>query len=169
MKKRFLKIALFSIVLVITFIVIRPYFSASPSIQNMLFENINDYNTMAEIYYNDFLKHDDSFLAYARYYEENDEYVVRCYSKEHEHKIVLSDYEYLACQNVINTFRLDGHPLEFIYVYDSFVVFGIANASETLIYSADNKRPSYVNSPKEKKQWFNIRKVTDNWYYAFNS
>lgn len=168
-KKRFLKIIPFFIILVIIFAAVFSFLPAPKHIKNMLLNNKNDFVSIANIYYEDFKKHDDPFLAYSLCYKDNGKNLIRCHANGHEHEIILSDREYLAFQNIINKFQLDKHSLEFIYVYDSFVVFGIINKRESLIYSANDKRPLYVNSPDENPKWFNIRKVTDNWYYAFQS
>lgn len=166
MKKKIFKFSLIFIILVITCVSIYSFLPAPKYVKEMFRRYQNEYTLIADICYKDYQKHDNTFVGYSPgYKKDNKEYYIHCYLDEHE--LELNEQEYAALSKVISDFNLDNHPLEFIYAYDGFVTFGIANKRESLIFSVYGTRPSYVNSPDEGHQWFNIRKITDNWYFAF--
>lgn len=78
----------------------------------------------------------------------------------------LTPYQKQAFDTVKSIFRLDHHGLENIFVNDNFVVFGIENGRASFIYSLSDKKPDFVNSPKEENENIFVEKIDDKWYYA---
>ena len=81
-----------------------------------------------------------------------------CYSMTQEQKQIFSD--------VKSVFILDHHGLEYLYVNDYFVSFGINNGRCSFIYSPYNKKPDFVNSPEFDESNIYVEKIMDNWFYA---
>ncbi len=56
-----------------------------------------------------------------------------------------------------------------VYVYDTFVSFCSGDDKSTVIYSEEDKWPSYVSYPGEdrRKRAKTIAKITDHWYKAY--
>ncbi len=168
MKLKPLKIILLIIVIFGVFVIALWNLSPPQHIKDILIPNEGDYTQIAEIYYEDSQKYTDLILAYSPCYENADgEFLIHCYSLKHD--IVISADAYRAFQIVNGSFRLDKHQLERVYVYDTFVTFGIENGRESFIYSVEGKKPSYVNNPNEESKRNRIRKITDHWYYACSS
>lgn len=168
MKKKLIIIGVIGIVLIIIgvlYLKSQPY---SEAIWNMVLDNEEEYTTTALIYYEDFQQQDAEILKYSTIFQQTDgTYVMNCYPELfHMRKIVLSDTEGASGMVVRDSYYLDKNPWTGVYVYDEFVTFGNFTGRESLIYSIDGTRPSYVNCPNEDFDRIWVHKITDNWYHA---
>ena len=80
----------------------------------------------------------------------------------------LTDEQKNSLRIVEETFSLDHHTLESLYVTDNYVIFNIVNGRATFIYSVDNSKPTFVNTPKEDSQYIYVEKIVEHWYFACN-
>ena len=91
-----------------------------------------------------------------------------CLSSPYQHDLIFSDEIYEKYKKMNNNFRVDKSSLAHIEVWNSLVIFGIESGRASIIYSADDKKPEYVNggtdTDKEKDNY--IEKITDNLYYG---
>lgn len=79
-----------------------------------------------------------------------------CYNNDQYYS--LNSKQKQAFNTVKSIFRLDHHGLENIFVNDNFVVFGIENGRASLVFSLSDKKPDFVNSPKEENEHVFIEK-----------
>lgn len=156
--KKYLKYGLFVIAVLIIIIIWNRNKPAPERIRNMLLDNKDAYDAVARLYYNDYQTHHAGIVAYGWSY---------CIT--YDHKILLTDEDYLNIQKVADSYNLDNKSWEGVYVYDTFVAFCIVNGRESLVYSVEDKRPTYINRPDDKDKHVTVRKITDHWYYAYDS
>lgn len=161
--KKYIKIGMIVLLFILILIIWIRNLPAPKHIRNMVLDNKNDYETIAKICYEDYQKHTMRKLVYLS--EKNS----GIYCIEYNYYIILNDSERVGYQNVYDNFNLDGKPLEYFCVYDTFVSFCIVNGRESIIYSVDDKRPSYIKGPGERKKKIAIRKIKKHWYYAYDN
>ncbi len=89
-----------------------------------------------------------------------------CYDNKEYYS--LTDEQKNSLKMVEEKFRLDHQSLEDISVTDNYVVFKIVNGRASFIYSIDDSKPKFVNTPKEDSQHIYVEKIVDNWYFACN-
>lgn len=87
-----------------------------------------------------------------------------CYHNQEHYS--LNQEEKQAVITVTSVFYLDHHGLDWLFVNNNFVVFGIANGRASFIYSLSGKKPDFVNSPKFNEHNIWVEKITDKWFYA---
>lgn len=155
--KKYFKFGLFVFAFLSIVIIWSTTRPAPEYIQDMVLNNKNDYDTMARLYHNDYQTHNAGIVAYAW---------SSCLT--YDHKIILTDEESLSMQKVTDSYYLDKNSWDRVYVYDTFVTFGNINGRESLVYSVEDKRPSYINSPDEKDKHVAVKKITDHWYYVYD-
>lgn len=90
----------------------------------------------------------------------------KMYCYECDTYIALAENQIVAAKAVERSFGLDHTSLDAIRVYENFVSFGVVTGRASFIYSENNKKPSFVNSPDESGKKPFVKKITDNWYYA---
>lgn len=133
----------------------------------VVLEYEDDYNCVAMVYYNDYLKYGpkegEKYAVYSGLYNGR---ILR-YS-DPEHQIELTDEELVCFQNVYNSYRLDDQPWERVVVYDGFVAFSNVNGRVSIVYSVNDERPKYVNGPLKAPgyNYVGCKKITDHWYYV---
>lgn len=173
MKKNFLYIglivtALLSLILVII-LWYQSNYTAPENIRNMILEHEDDYTKIAEIYYNDYQNRDANEIAYSAASPSGESYTISSYDElPNIRKISLNETESASAQSVENSYWIDESIWERVYVYDVFVSFSNIRGRESLVYSVDGTRPSYVNSPSDEGKFDHIwvHKITDNWYHV---
>ncbi len=168
MKKKLITIGIIVIALIAIFIIwlLAPT-PASESIQNMVLENEPDYTITALIYYKDYQQQDADVLKYSTVTQTEGTYVIICYPELFNiRKIILSDTDGTSGMVVCDSYYLDKQPWSGVYAYDGFVSFGNFTGRESLVYSIDGTRPSYVNCPYENFERIWVHKITDNWYHV---
>ena len=166
MKKNILKIGLPCLIIAIAAIAIIWNSFAPDFIKDIVIPNEEAYTVLAEMYYSN-SQGTDGVISYSPCYgNDKKEFLIHCYSSQKD--IVITDNQYQAFKVVNDSFELDDHSLSRIYVYDTFVTFGIENGRESLIYSVDGKKPTYVNTPNDKQSHCKIKKISTNWYYAIS-
>ena len=89
-----------------------------------------------------------------------------CYNSEGQSYYSLTQEQKLEFMIVKSVFRLDHQGLSNLFVNNYFVAFGIANGRASFIYSPYNKKPDFVNSPKEDNDNIFVERITNNWFYA---
>lgn len=157
-----LSIVIVIIVLIAAFL----KFAEKPAVsyeKSMLLDNQNVFETAAQACIEYELE--DRVSGEVRIYDVD----VDCnnlHSFHHKKDYSLTQEQKQAFQTVDSIFRLDHQGLENIFVVDDFVVFGIVNGGASVIYSASDEKPNFVNSPNEKNEHIFVEKITYNWYYA---
>lgn len=167
MKKKLITIGIIVIALITIFIVWifnQPY---SESIWNMVLENEEDYTSTALIYYEDFQQQDEDILRYSEPLSNSSTIgKIFCYDEQDNiREIVLNETETTSALSVYESYLLDDHFLTGVVVYDGFVSFCNQGGRESLVYSIDGTRPSYLRSPDENYDRIWVHKITDNWYH----
>lgn len=161
--KKYLKYGLFVIAVLIIIIIWNRNKPAPERIRSMLLDNKDAYDAVARLYYNDYQTHHAGMLSYSG----GNSSRISC--DMYHHEIVLTDEECLNMQKVAASYYLDEQFWERVYVYDTFVAFCNINGRESLVYSVEDKRPTYINRPDDKDKHVTVRKITDHWYYAYDS
>lgn len=136
-----------------------------PPFTGLLLNHGEAYNQTVQLIYDDFQKCECSGHGY--WFTQKEEYAnVSCEDKFKT--ILVNDSEYAYFQTVKNTFRVYKRGLDFISVNGNYIVFGIVTGRGSLIYSVNDEKPNFINSPgdKENYKWSRVRKVTDNWYFV---
>lgn len=130
-------------------------------------KNLDACNKLAEIYYEDYKKNNtDSILQYSLI----ESGVIYCNSWDYY--IMLSDEYNEICEEAVKSFRKSEavSNIYHIYAYDTFVSFCGGDNKKSVIYSAEDKWPSYVSCPDEtfgKNRSRIILKITKHWYKAY--
>lgn len=125
-------------------------------------ENEDEYTQIAGLYYEDFQKYEVDELAYS--FGESGK--IFCHNDVYEHELILDMEQTTACETIFNSYYLDDNYVERVYVYDKYVSFCNIIGRESLVYSVDGTKPSYVNSPDDRFERIKVMKITDNWYYV---
>lgn len=162
--KKYIKISL--VILLVLFILVIWYrnIPAPKRIKNMVLDNRMDYETIAKICYNDY----KNYYNYSNLtYSGGQSGELRCITLDYY--IELNYSESASFQKIYDSFLLDNKTLECIRVYDTFVSFCIVNGRESIVYSAENKRPSYINNPNDKNKHIAVEKIADHWYYVYDN
>ena len=131
-------------------------------------ENQKSYSTIAQLIYNNYieknLSEDRLYLITERsvgYYDKE--------SPDISPNIIYLDLtkeQSEMAKRIFDSYRLDKHSLDSVWVNKGFVCFGNINGRNSLIYSADDVEPNFVNRPSEKVEHVYIEKICDHWYYA---
>ncbi len=167
MKKRIIFIGIIVIALITIFIVwlLAPT-PAPKSINDMVLNNEEDYTSTALIYYKDFQKQNTDMLRYSRVAFIDGTYEIYCYPELSDiYKIELNETEGISAMTLHDCRLLDDQPIAGVIVYDGFVSFCNEGGHESLVYSVDGTRPSYLHDPDEDFDRIWVHKITDNWYY----
>ncbi|MBP3326468.1 MAG: hypothetical protein J6L77_08645 [Coprococcus sp.] len=156
-------IALIVLITVIIMIIYNRNHHVSKYKEQEFLKNLDAYNKLAEIYYEDYKKNNtDSILHYSLIEED----VIHCYSYNYD--IELSDEEVEIGQIALKELvaYMTRSSLYDVYVYDTFVSF-CEGGKEWIIYSAKDKKPSYIiRTESSSKASIIITKITDHWYEA---
>lgn len=162
--EKYKKIGLVVLAVLLIIVIWNRYRPASKRIKDKFLESLNDYNIMAEIYYEDYQKHSTRIMKYTNAESDN----IYCY--DYGYEIILSDEEIASCKRACEAYRrLLGRSTDGANVYDTFVSFGIAMAGVPIVYSAKDKRPSYINHPDDGVKPVIVEKITDHWYYVHDN
>lgn len=157
-------IALLALMTVIVIIIYNRNHHVSKYEEEEFLKNLDAYNELAAIYYEDYKKNNtDSILHYSLIEED----VIHCYSYNYD--IELSNEEAEIGQIALKELvaYMTRSSLYDVYVYDTFVSF-CEGGKEWIIYSAKNKKPSYIiRTEASSKASIIIVKITDHWYQAF--
>ncbi|SFX39722.1 hypothetical protein [Ruminococcus sp. XPD3002] len=131
--------------------------------KQILLDNQSAYNTLVQVCLSDFdtVKDSSSICTYSI---SKDNQSLLCYNSEKT--IHLNSVQKQAAKVVNDTFRLDKHSLEYLRVTSDNVIFAIANGRASFIYSKDDVKPNFVNTPNEKNGKIYIEKMADNWYFV---
>ncbi len=120
----------------------------------------------------DFDEYGDDFKAVAEYCREFFEghsegyigYNYGYYLSYDGERISLPSDVNKSVQKIAYAFDNEGY-LDSIRYHENRISFQISNGQYALVYSFDDKKPAFVNSPEEK--WsISVRKIEDNWYHA---
>lgn len=153
------------LILVIAFffkIGIKPKISYKKS---MLVDNQNSFETAAKICMNYYKENEDTDDVWL-FSISTDMNNLHCYNNNEHCLYSLTQEQRETFITVKSVFRLDHQSLEYLYVNNDFVVFGIINGRASFIYSPYNKKPDFVNSPKGDEDNIFVEKITNNWFYA---
>lgn len=77
--------------------------------------------------------------------------------------ISLNEQEQKDLNIVESQFKDKDAKLEAIYVYKNRVSFETHNGIYTLVYSPDDKKPTFINKPDEDTD-FRVKKIGKCWY-----
>lgn len=164
--KKYYKIILVVIAVLIIVVLYKRYLPASKGFRDFFFKNLNDYNTMAEIYYEDYQKENTSEVLIYTDAETGSIYRYRMYVNNIE--IVLDEKEIASCERACMNYReLIGESIDAVAVYDTFVSFEMRYGYCSIVYSVEDKRPFYINSPNSKDKNVIVRKIANHWYYVY--
>lgn len=122
----------------------------------------DSYTEIAKLIYNDYTKnHFDGIYSYGI---NSNKTRIFCYSSNNN--LILNNSEYKSLNKILDNFRLDKHSLSRIYAYNKFITFGTESGRASFVYSANDTRPQYVNTPDDNMNHIYIEKIMDNWYYV---
>lgn len=138
----------------------------------MLNDNKEDYERIAEMCLEDFLKYEEEKVFYV-YLKNDGQFRGTFYTsegKDLERCFSISEDETISYYNVEESYDKErgylGGPLELIDVYDTFVSFGNMSGGGAIIYSLNDTKPQYLSYPDEDLKGVVVRKITKHWYYA---
>ncbi|MBP3326467.1 MAG: hypothetical protein J6L77_08640 [Coprococcus sp.] len=156
-------------IVVILFMIIKIYRDhphVSEYEEKEFLKNVDACNRLAEIYYDDYKKNNTDLILT---YECIESGTIHCYSYNYDIRISSEDEEIF--RKALENFRKNEfiNAIYSVYVYDTFVSFCDGDDKESVIYSAEDKWPSYVSYPggDRRKRSKNIIKITDHWYKAY--
>ena len=157
------------IIVVILLIIIKIYRDhphVSEYEEKEFLKNVDVCNRLAEIYYDDYKKNNTDLILT---YECIESGTIHCYSYNYDIRISSEDEEIF--RKALENFRKNEfiNAIYSVYVYDTFVSFCDGDDKKSVIYSAEDKWPSYVSYPggDRRKRAKIIVKITDHWYKAF--
>lgn len=142
---------------------------AVPSRKKDFLSCVKEYTQVAKFYYDDFQKYDTDCLYYFTLNQTtnmgND---VACITQGYEHKLKLSNSIYNSFIKIEESYYLDKSYLESVDVYKGFVSFCNVNGRSSYVYSVNDNKPKYINSPNASNanERLYISKICDNWYYV---
>ena len=162
--KKYIKIVVIIFIMMMIIIIYNRNRHVSKNTRDEFLMNLDDYNTMAEIYYNEYQKYNTGILTYS----DAEDGKIYCYNYSYE--IVLNDEDTTSCKNACEAYRrLLGRSTDGANVYDTFVSFGMPDGRRAIVYSAKDKRPSYINHPDDGVKPVIVEKITDHWYYVHDN
>lgn len=143
------------------------FLSPHPAIsynKELFLENKSYYNDVATICKENYKK--SKFTDVVSFEPSSDVESLYCYNNKEYYP--LTDEQKNSVKIVEEEFLLDHQSLEALTVTDTYVVFNIVNGRASFIYSDDNSKPEFVNTPKEDSKRIYVEKIVDNWYFACN-
>lgn len=162
--KKYKKIGIIILIIILIMIIYNRNLRVSKNTKDEFLMNLDNYNTMAEIYYNEYQKYNTGVLKYSN----AEDGKIYCYNYSYE--IVLSDEDTTSCKNACEAYRrLLGRSIDTADAYDTFVSFGMADGRRAIVYSAKDKRPAYINHPDDGIKPVIVEKITDHWYYVHDN
>lgn len=168
MKKKIVDFILVMIPALIIFAAACESVPAPESIKKQVKSLEEEYTTVAKLCYDHYRMSGDTdakeLYAYGLSRDKDGRYSLYCW--QHDEILSMSNLEYFSLYEVAEDFYLDHHSLDHIYAYKGFVTFGIPNASTTLIYSVDGKRPFRLDEYYQRSRVCSITRINDHWYYA---
>lgn len=131
--------------------------------------NVKDF----DIYYKDFQTLVDVAKRYESETEKSNEHFLLAeykkgvlYLNYQGKRINLSEEEFKSLNNIPKAFQCKDALFYGIGIYKNRISFNIHGSHYyALVYSADNSKPTYVNTPDENDDVF-VKKVRDNWYHV---
>lgn len=132
-------------------------------------ENVIDnsaaYIVLSQVYINDFKEHNSNTrYDYSKGYKNDDGYFIKCYTGEYA---LYLESEIFNCSKTIeNTYYVDEQLWEYVRVNENFVVFGNVNGRASIIYSANDIKPSFVDDPNSIDEHIYVEKIVENLYFA---
>lgn len=164
--KKYKKIGLIALTILVIVVIYKRYLPTSIRFSYDFIKHIDDYNVMAEIYYEDYKKNNTNEVLIYTAPESGIIYRYRLYVDNIE--IVLCDEETESCQRACEHYRkVIGEDIDVVAVYDTFVSFEMRYGYCSIVYSAEDKRPFYINSPNSKDKNVIVRKIANHWYYVY--
>jgi hypothetical protein len=177
--KRYIKRIGLTVFFIICITIIWLYFKPAPDyIREPVLENEEDYTRIAELYYDDYLSNyqrlNQDVMAYTIADNSTIGSLADAYSPEKGYCdpkdirwISLDEEETTSANVVIGTYKMmDNKGWEYAFVYDSFVTFCTVNGVESLVYSANGKRPSYVNTPDDDSKHIIVNRISKHWFHC---
>lgn len=128
-------------------------------------DNATAYKVLAQLYIEDYKKHaSGTSYAYSTGYEGDGECVISCYTGDYIFSI---EDEMLAySKSIENSYYVDEQLWEYVRVNNNFVVFGNVNGRASVIYSANDKKPSFVGDPNEIDKNIYVKRIADNLFFS---
>lgn len=126
---------------------------------------INEYSSIANLYYDDYKKYDSEKLIYLVPNKYNDIYTA-CITDECKHSLELNEEQRIQYNKIIDSYYLDKQPLEYICVYNGFVSFCNNGGRASYVYSVEDKKPEYISSPNSPYDDIAIKKLSEHWYWV---
>lgn len=163
--KKYRKIGLIVLISLVIILVLTIYSRnrhVSKNTRDEFLKNLDDCNIMAEIYYKDFQHYGKGILRYSNIKSGK----ISCY--DYNYEIVISDEEAASCQRAWNAyFEVIGHHTDGAIAYSTFVSFCMEDGRSAIVYSLNDKRPSYINYPDDGFKPVIVEKIIDHWYYVY--
>jgi hypothetical protein len=161
------RIIIFSIIsLVVVFCLIAVNGSTSISYdKSAVIDNQIAYRTLSCVFIDDYIKHDsNTTYTYSNGGRKDGECFIKCYTGEYIFSI---EPELAALIKVIkDTYSVDEQCWEYVRVNENFVAFGNVNGRASIIYSANDKKPSFVDDPNDIDKHIYVERIADNLYFA---
>ena len=150
------------LIVIIIYLLVEWYYvpSAPDYIKKIVADNNKAYTTIAEVYYEDYMKNKDDVVIYSSLTDGN---VKRETTPEYE--IILSEEESRYGYIIEKTYHIAERPWDGAYVYEGYVTLFNEARYESLVYSVDGTRPRYINAPNKRHDKVRCYRINDNWYY----
>ena len=128
-------------------------------------DNAAAYIMISQVYLDDYKKHDSNTrYDYSKGYKKDDKCFIKCYTGEYIFSIEIETLTYSKA--IEDTYYVDDQFWEYVRVNDNFVVFGNVNGRASIIYSANDKKPSFVDDPNNIDKHIYVEKIAGNLYFA---
>ncbi len=123
-------------------------------------DNSTAYIMLSQVYLNDYKEHDSNTrYDYSKGYKKEDGYFIKCYTGEY---VFCLESETFDCSKTIeNTYYVDDQLWEYVRVNDNFVVFGNVNGRASVIYSANDIKPSFVDDPNSIDEHIYVERIAE--------
>jgi len=150
------------LIVIIIYLLVEWYYvpSAPDYIKKIVADNNKAYTTIAEVYYEDYMKNKEDVVIYSSLTDGN---VKRETTPEYE--IILSEEESRYGYIIEKTYHIAERPWDGAYVYEGYVTLFNEARYESLVYSVDGTRPRYINAPNKRHDKIRCYRINDNWYY----
>lgn len=128
-------------------------------------DNSTAYIILSQVYINDYKEHNpNTRYDYSKGYKKDDGYFIKCYTSEYD--FALESETYNCSKAIENTYYVDEQFWEYVRVNDNFVVFGNVNGRASIIYSANDTEPSFVDDPNSIDNHIYVERIAEKLYFA---
>lgn len=133
---------------------------------DILLNNLDDYNSVANFFCSEFNKSDAKELSHYINDNDNEDIKISHISDNYSYDLNIDSNILKSLNIVVNSYKIKYWGLMWINVSENFVSFCNESGYCSLIYSKNNIAPDFISKPSNKDKRLYISKICDNWYYA---